>query len=360
LISWTFIKQDDLRFICGISGRWITLTLRGIALCCIIIHIRGLQKNKNKKTKMKKDLLKTSFAFLAVFALIAGLAITSSEVAFAQYGGGGGGGGTSYVADTTPPTNTSISIAAGEANTSTTAVTLTLAATDAVQMMISNNSDFSGASWESYSTSKTWTLTSGNGNKTVYAKFRDSALNSSTAVSDTIALSNAATPATPAVPGVTPAVPATPAHEVVIPALPSSPTTTDIQTVLVKVAEQVAYIQANLTATNALALLMDVAQRLVQIQGVIGSTTSAVANALAKPLHTGSQNADVNTLQAFLKSQGSEIYPEGLVTGYFGAKTEAAVGRFQVKNGLVTGAEDPAYGYVGPATRAKINSLLGL
>jgi hypothetical protein len=172
--------------------------------------------------------------------------------------------------------------------------------------------------------------------------------------------STTAAPATTVVATTATASTATSTGPVTIPALPSSPTTTDIQTVLVKVAEQVAYIQANLTATNALALLADVAQRLSQLQAAIGSAASTVANALSKPLHTGSQNADVNTLQAFLKSQGSEIYPEGLVTGYFGAKTEAAVGRFQVKNGLVTGAEDPAYGYVGPATRARINSLLGL
>ncbi len=99
-------------------------------------------------------------------------------------GGGGGGGGSS--ADTIPPTNTSISINAGAATTSLLSVTLTLGATGATQMTISNNASFSGASWETYITSKSWTLTSGDGLKTVYAKFRDSSENISTAVSDTI------------------------------------------------------------------------------------------------------------------------------------------------------------------------------
>jgi len=231
-------------------------------------------------------------------------------------------------------------------------------------MMISNASDFANAAWESYATTKSWTLTSGNGTKTVYAKFRDSALNTSTAVSDAITLGSSitttTTTTTTTVPTTTTTTATTPTAPVIIPALPLTPSTIDIQTVLVKVAEQVAYIQANLTATNALSLLADVAQRLSQLQTAISSVASTVANALSKPLQVGSESADVTTLQTFLKSQGTEIYPEGLVTGYFGAKTEAAVGRFQVKHGLVSGPEHPAYGYVGPATRAKINSLLGL
>jgi len=64
-----------------------------------------------------------------------------------------------------------------------------------------------------------------------------------------------------------------------------------------------------------------------------------------------------------LKSQGPEIYPEGLVTGYFGPLTLSAVKRFQQKYwqeilapwGLT---KDQATGFVGPTTRAKINQLL--
>ncbi len=101
--------------------------------------------------------------------------------------GGGGGGGTP--ADTTPPTSTSISIAAGAATASSASVALTLGATGASYMMISNAADFTGAAWETYATSKAWTLTSGDEVKTVYAKFKDASGNISTAVSDTITLS---------------------------------------------------------------------------------------------------------------------------------------------------------------------------
>jgi M6 family metalloprotease-like protein len=90
--------------------------------------------------------------------------------------------------DTTPPSGSSISINAGTACTGTISATLTISAVDAVQMMISNASDFAGASWEAYATSKSWTLALGDGTKTVYIKFKDAIGNVSAAVNDTITL----------------------------------------------------------------------------------------------------------------------------------------------------------------------------
>lgn len=71
-------------------------------------------------------------------------------------------------------------------------------------------------------------------------------------------------------------------------------------------------------------------------------------------------NDEVRYLQEFLKNQGSEIYPEGLVTGNFLSLTKAAVIRFQEKYkeeilsplGLSKGT-----GYVGPMTIKKINQI---
>lgn len=94
------------------------------------------------------------------------------------------------VSDTTPPTGT-MTINGGAARTTSRTVTLTLSASDSqgtvTQMRFSNDgSTYSTA--QAYATSATWTLTSGDGIKTVYAQFKDSAGNWSQAVTDTIEL----------------------------------------------------------------------------------------------------------------------------------------------------------------------------
>lgn len=77
-------------------------------------------------------------------------------------------------------------------------------------------------------------------------------------------------------------------------------------------------------------------------------------------LYFGISGQQVRCLQGFLKQQGQDIYPEGLVTGYFGELTKLAVIRFQNKYafeilqpiGLQQGT-----GYVGEKTKQKINQL---
>ncbi|EKD23794.1 MAG: peptidoglycan binding protein [uncultured bacterium] len=68
-------------------------------------------------------------------------------------------------------------------------------------------------------------------------------------------------------------------------------------------------------------------------------------------LRVGSRGGQVKALQEFLK-QSPDIYPEGLVTGYFGPLTENAVKRFQQKEAI------EAIGIVGPITRAKLNEIV--
>ena len=67
-----------------------------------------------------------------------------------------------------------------------------------------------------------------------------------------------------------------------------------------------------------------------------------------KTIGRGASGEDVKKLQEFLRSF-SDVYPEGVVSGYFGSRTEAAVRKFQEKNGL-----EPV-GVVGPKTRAVLN-----
>jgi len=96
----------------------------------------------------------------------------------------------SVPSDTTPPTGT-VTINAGASYTKTIVVTLTLSATDnsgAVSQMQCSNDNVTYSAAEAYATSKSWTLASGDGTKTVYAKFKDAAGNWSAAVSDTIIL----------------------------------------------------------------------------------------------------------------------------------------------------------------------------
>lgn len=116
-----------------------------------------------------------------------GESAASSEVSATTSSSGGGGGGAS-VPTISSVTSSSVSINGGAGSTSSLAVTLTLTATNATQMAISNTADFAGVVWETFSTSKTWSLVSGDGVKTVYAKFRDAAGVATGVVLDTITL----------------------------------------------------------------------------------------------------------------------------------------------------------------------------
>lgn len=94
-------------------------------------------------------------------------------------------------------------------------------------------------------------------------------------------------------------------------------------------------------------LKREIARILGQTDGSAGQTA---CGRLDSNLYFGlSNNSQVSCLQEFLKNQGQDIYPEGLVTGNFGSLTQQAVIRFQAKNGI------PTTGFVGPLTRAKIN-----
>lgn len=72
-------------------------------------------------------------------------------------------------------------------------------------------------------------------------------------------------------------------------------------------------------------------------------------------------NQEVRCLQEFLESQGTEIYPEGLVTGNFLTLTQSAVIRFQerYKEEILDPLDlEKGTGFVGLSTRTKISSIL--
>ena len=97
--------------------------------------------------------------------------------------------------DVVPPTGT-VSIDAGATRTTTSAVVLTVTATDtsgAPLVMSFSNDGTTWSPWETFTTTRSWSLTdasfggtAGVGTKTVRARYRDAAQNVSTTVSDTI------------------------------------------------------------------------------------------------------------------------------------------------------------------------------
>lgn len=76
-----------------------------------------------------------------------------------------------------------------------------------------------------------------------------------------------------------------------------------------------------------------------------------------RPLAYGARGADVTALQQFLKSEGADIYPEGIVSGWFGQLTKKAIARWQVRQGIVPSLSDAYAGVFGPKTRAAVNAL---
>lgn len=111
-------------------------------------------------------------------------------------------------------------------------------------------------------------------------------------------------------------------------------------------------------------LQKEIAKIQAQIDSILGTHQESIScQKLENNLYFGMKNsAEVSCLQKFLQSQGSEIYPEGLITGNFLSLTQQAVIRFQEKYadevlkplGLASGT-----GFVGSLTRTKINQLTG-
>ncbi|MDO8676853.1 MAG: peptidoglycan-binding domain-containing protein [Candidatus Azambacteria bacterium] len=173
----------------------------------------------------------------------------------------------------------------------------------------------------------------------------------------------AVTPATPAVPTTpavstgTPAVPATPAT----PATPAAPSLDNVSSKIASVVAKIAALTKSSPAADIAAVQAEILAILNDIQAIQAAQPAPSGVALGfnfvRPLALGLRHSDVNNLQQALKTDSS-IYPEGLVTGYFGPATLRAIQKFQEKYGIAA-LGDPGYGTVGPKTRAKLNELYG-
>lgn len=123
------------------------------------------------------------------------------------------------------------------------------------------------------------------------------------------------------------------------------------------------------SAAPVFAQTTDIAAQIATLLARIKALQSQIAQRQGQPASVGAcvslsynlyadqsdatTNGEVTKLQRFLV-QDSSIYPSGLVTGYFGPMTEAAVQRWQSAHGVVSfgSADTTGYGYVGPKTRA--------
>lgn len=112
-------------------------------------------------------------------------------------------------------------------------------------------------------------------------------------------------------------------------------TTAELQAQIAALLAQVQALQAQLQASSTTYLAKEILALNFNMR--LGSTDA-------------STNGEVTKLQQFL-AQDKTIYPEALVTGYFGPKTEAAVKRFQSQNGI------SPVGIVGPQTREAIGRV---
>jgi plastocyanin len=115
---------------------------------------------------------------------------------------------------------------------------------------------------------------------------------------------------------------------------------------------------------QAQALLLRVQQLRQQLAAAQGNVNTGVTidssscPQIGRSLRRGSSGDDVRRLQQFL-ARDTSIYPEGSVTGHYGALTEAAVKRWQAKYHVVSSgsAGVTGYGVVGPRTAAAIAIL---
>jgi len=124
-------------------------------------------------------------------------------------------------------------------------------------------------------------------------------------------------------------------------------TTTSTQALLQQLQEQIEQLKTQI------ATLMSQITSLREAKQEVRETTAEIRTTLRllRQLREGMTGEDVELLQEILATD-SDVYPEGLVTGYFGPLTKNAVKRFQKIAGL------DQVGLVGPQTLSRINQLL--
>jgi len=123
--------------------------------------------------------------------------------------------------------------------------------------------------------------------------------------------------------------------------------TSSAQELITSLQQQIEKLKTQITELNAQL------ESLRQLKGEVKETVKEVKGTLQliKQLRRGMTGDDVKLLQEFLATD-PDIYPEGLISGYFGPMTERAVKKLQKRMCL------DQVGNVGPQTLRRINELL--
>lgn len=252
---------------------------------------------------------------------------------------GTGAGGRTLLGPTTYPD--SLVINKDAKSTKTREVELSLKADGAQYVVISTDTLFLNP-LEVYSATKKWTLTEGDGVKTVYAKFVSQDGLNSDIVSDTIILETAVE-----------SVP-TPAPVALAPTPESTTPTPTVEPTPVPIEKPISEMSKEELAAKIAEILAQVEVLKTQLAEQLKEVVVFGIN-----LKYNDKGNQVLKLQEVLIKEG--ILAEGLNTGWFGSLTKAAVIKFQEKyaseiltpNGLTKGT-----GFVGSFTRAKLNELI--
>ncbi|MBI2611074.1 fibronectin type III domain-containing protein [Candidatus Kaiserbacteria bacterium] len=93
---------------------------------------------------------------------------------------------------------------------------------------------------------------------------------------------------------------------------------------------------------------------------LLWASSASAQVVFTEQMSIGSRGAHVTALQSYLATK-TTYYPEGLVTGYFGALTQAAVQRFQCAEEIVCSGTvaTTGYGRAGPKTLLQLNLRAG-
>src|SRR3989338_4391534 len=130
-----------------------------------------------------------------------------------------------------------------------------------------------------------------------------------------------------------------------------TPASVDLPSLIIQLQSQIKALQAQVVQLQS---QLEVTQKETTATKEELKTTKEEVRAISEELkltrflRKGESGEEVKKLQEFL-SQFPDIYPEKLVTGFFGARTEAAIKKLQEKHGIET------VGNVGPNTLPKIN-----